>query len=112
MEKEKSVLKRSKEQADDLYLKLSQAQEESNRILEKRIEIDGELTSLRRQYENDSKLWQEKMEREVAAQRKIANDAKAELENFEEEEGGHEAERSDVGSLMKLTFEAMFGLKQ
>ena len=111
MEKEKDALKRSKEQTDDLYLKLSQAQEVSSRILQKRIEIDGELTRLQRQYKNDRKLWQEKVEREVAAQRKIADDAKAELEKLKKKEADMEAERSDVGSLMRLTFEAIFGLK-
>lgn len=112
MEKEKDVLKRSKEQADELYMKLSQAQEETNRIQQQRIEIDGELTRLQRQYNNDSKLWKEKMEREVAAQRKIADDANVELEKLKKKKADMEAERSDVGSLMRLTFEAMFGLKQ
>lgn len=111
MEKEKDVLKRNKEQTDELYLKLGQAQEMTNRILQKRIEIDGELTRLQRQYENDSKRWQEKMEREVAAQRKVADDAMLELEKVKKKKAAMEAERSDVGSLMRLTFEAMFGLK-
>ena len=112
MEKEKDVLKRNKEQTDELYLKLGQAQEMTNRILQKRIEIDGELTRLQRQYENDSKRWQEKMEREVAAQRKVADEAMLELEKVKKKKAAMEAERSDVGSLMRLTFEAMFGLKQ
>jgi hypothetical protein len=111
MEKEKDLLKRNKEQTDELYLKLSQAQEMTNRIMQKRVEIDGELTRLQRQYENDSKRWQEKMEREVAAQRKVADEARLELEKLKKKEADMEAERSDVGSLMRMTFEAMFGLK-
>ena len=111
MEKEKNVLTRSKEQTDALYVKLSQAQEVTNRILQKRIEIDGELTRLQRQYKNDSKVWQERMEREVSIQRKATEDAREELERLKKKEAALEAERNDLGSLVGQTFKVMFGLK-
>ena len=111
MEKEKNVLTRSKEQTDALYVKLSQAQEMTNRILQKRIEIDGELTRLQRQYKNDSKVWQERMEREVSIQRKATEDAREELERLKKKEAALEAERNDLGSLVGQTFKVMFGLK-
>lgn len=111
MEKENNMLTRSKEQTDALYLKLSQAQEMTNRILQKRIEIDGELTRLQRQYKNDSKFWQERMEREVAIQQKAAAEARAELEMLKKKEAALEAERNDLGSLVGQTFKVMFGMK-
>jgi hypothetical protein len=77
-----------------LCTKLGQAQEMTNRILQKRIEIDGELTRLQRQYKNDSKFWQDKMEREVSIQQKAAAEARAELEMLKKKEAALEAERN------------------
>jgi chromosome segregation ATPase len=111
IEKEKNMLTSNKEQTDALYLKLGQAQEMTNRILQKRIEIDGELTRLQRQYKNDSKFWQDKMEREVSIQQKAAAEARAELEMLKKKEAALEAERNDLGSLVGQTFKVMFGLK-
>jgi hypothetical protein len=112
MEKEKDLLLMNKAQSNTLYLKLSQAEEESNRILQKRVEIEAELANLQRKYEMDSTAWRSKMEREVAAQRKIAEDALRELAKIKEKEAERAAERNDLNSLIGRTFKVMLGMPE
>ena len=112
MEKEKDFLLMNKEQSNTLYVKLSQAEEKNNRILQKRVEIEAELANLQRKYEMDSTAWRSKMEREVAAQRKIAEDALRELAKIKEKEAGRVAERNDLGSLIGRTFKVMLGMPE
>ena len=96
-------------QSDLLMAKLQNAQLMTNRILQKRIEIDGELTTLKRKYEQDTKKWETTLQREMLNRDKEAAKANAELENLKEEMAKMVAERNDFGSLFGRSFKILFG---
>jgi DNA repair exonuclease SbcCD ATPase subunit len=96
-------------QSDILRAKLQNAQLMTNRILQTRIEIDGELTALKRKYEKDTKKWETTMQREMFNRDKEAAKAKAELELLKEEMAKMAAERNDFGSLLGRSLKVLFG---
>jgi hypothetical protein len=82
----------------------------SNLILQKRVEVDGEITSLQRKKDAATKAWQETMEYEIAALKNEADEANAELAWMREREAmriAEEESRLTIGN----TFKGVFGRK-
>jgi chromosome segregation ATPase len=82
----------------------------SNLILQKRVEVDGEITSLQRKKDAATKAWQETMEYEIAALKNEADEANAELAWMREREAMRISEEESRLSIGK-TFKGVFGRK-
>lgn len=109
LEMKARIAEMSGAQSEMLAAKLQNAQLMTNRILQKRIEIDGELTALKRKYEQDTKKWETTLQREMLNRDKEAAKVNAELERVKEEVAKMAAERNDFGSLLSRSLKVLFG---
>jgi hypothetical protein len=90
--------------------KVCAAQKMTGHMLQKRVESDGELSSLQRKYQSDSKVWKKKMQQEIAIRDKQAAEFKAEIKNMKKEIAEMESQRNDLRSLFQLSMKVMFGM--
>jgi intracellular protein transport protein USO1 len=97
-----STLKQSREALDAELTAMKQAREA----------IDAELTAMKQKYEADMKAWEKNMKSEQSAREKEASKSKEELESLKSELSKLKEERGDFGSLINLSFKALFGIEE
>lgn len=109
LELEQVGLKKKEQEVAGLYLKLSQAQEETTTVLQTKVELTAQVSTLQRQLNVDREARDKDISRGVLIAQTKQEQAEDELQALKEQFKALKIERGDAGEMFRQGFSAMFG---